>query len=79
MNSRLITGVSGPWAWLPGPVLGPALDVNLTQTDRILPPNCPGRKPGEIGTGVGPFALGFQPKPAQKPAPGARPGDRKHD
>ncbi len=33
------------------------------RTDENLVPNCPGRCPGSLGPDIGPFALGFLPKP----------------
>ncbi len=39
-------------------------------------PNCPGRRPGCLGPGLGP-STSFPAKTGPKPAPDARPGDRK--
>ncbi len=44
---------------------GPALVVKLASTDQNPVPNCPGRRPGNLGPNFGQSTLAVWPKPAQ--------------
>ena len=61
-----------------GAGVGPLLAASLLRTERKPVPNCPGRKPGQIGTGVRHVRTRLAAKIAPKPAPEAQFRDRKH-
>ncbi len=44
------------WGWVSRAGLGPALPVKLMRTDEHPGTNCPGRRPGNLGADLGPFA-----------------------
>ena len=62
----MLNSASSSRAGLLGPVFG-----------RLWPEKCPGRRPGQFGTGFWSVRIGFPAEAGPKPAREARPGERK--